>query len=131
MLYYTIKHVHVFCVVLSGLGFAVRGVGMMCGAGWLRWRWVRIAPHLVDTMLLSSALLLSWMIAQYPFVASWVTAKVFGLLVYIVLGGVALKRGRTRRVRVAAFVVALGVYVWIVSVAITRQPFGMLAMGGV
>ena len=67
------------------------------------------------------------MIEQYPFSAGWVTAKVIGLLAYILLGTVALKRGRTRGVRIAAFAAAILVYAWIVSVALSKNPLGWLA----
>jgi len=77
--------------------------------------------------LLLSAISLAIMIGQYPFAADWVTAKVFGLIAYILLGTVAIKRGRTPTVRAAAFVGALVVYAWIVSIAITKNMAGFLA----
>jgi uncharacterized membrane protein SirB2 len=112
----TLKYIHVACVVLSIAGFVVRGVWMMQRSARLDARWVRIAPHVVDTVLLVSALLLAFAIHQYPFVHGWLTAKVLGLVAYIVLGVIAL-RGR----RVGAFVAALAVYAYIVAVALTHS----------
>ncbi|ATE60692.1 SirB2 family protein [Thauera sinica] len=130
-MYFAIKHLHVTCVVLSGLGFLLRGTWMLSGSGLLHHRLTRVLPHIVDTLLLGSALVLAAMIGQYPFVADWVTAKVFGLIAYIVLGAVALKRGRTLAVRGAAFAAATAVFLWIVSVALTKNPLGYLAaLGG-
>ena len=71
------------------------------------------------------------MIEQYPFAAGWVTAKVIGLVVYILLGTVALKRGKTKSVRILAFIAAIAVYAWIVSVALSKDAAGFLAVFGV
>ncbi len=126
-MYYTIKHLHVTCVVLSAAGFLLRGLWMFTGSPLLQRRLTRVLPHVIDSLLLLSAIGLATMIGQYPFAAGWVTAKVFGLVAYILLGTVAIKRGRTPTVRAAAFVGALVVYAWIVSIAITKNMAGFLA----
>lgn len=128
MLWESIKAVHVGTVVLSGLGFLMRGFWMISGSPLLASRAARVVPHVVDTLLLASALALASMSGQYPFVQPWLTAKVFGLIAYIVLGTIALKRGRSREVRVAAFVAAAITFGYIVSVALTRNPRGWLAL---
>lgn len=120
--YLVAKSVHVGCAAISIGGFLARGMLMLRGSRLLEARWVRVAPHAVDTALLASALWLAWLIGQYPFVHGWVTAKVLALLAYIALGSVALRRGRTKAVRAAAFVAALGAAGYIVSVALTRDP---------
>ncbi|AWI80576.1 MAG: regulator SirB [Betaproteobacteria bacterium HGW-Betaproteobacteria-13] len=126
-MYLMIKHIHVTCVLLSIAGFALRGWWMLVDHRLLRHRLTRSVPHVVDTVLLGTAITLAVMIGQYPLQAPWVTAKVVGLIVYILLGTVALKRGRTRTVRVAAFVSAVLVFSWIVSVALSKNPAGWLA----
>jgi uncharacterized membrane protein SirB2 len=125
-MYYAIKHLHVTCVVLSATGFLLRGLWMVTGSPLLQHRLTRVLPHIIDSLLLLSAIALAVLIQQYPFAAGWVTAKVFGLLAYILLGTIALKRGRTMGMRVAAFVAALLVYAWIVSVAVTKNLAGFL-----
>lgn len=122
MSYLAIKHLHVTCVVLSGLGFGLRGIWMMTGSPLLQARWVRVVPHMVDTALLGSAIALAVMSGQYPFVQGWLTAKVFGLLAYILFGAMALRRARTRRARVTFFALAVLTFAYIVSVALTRNP---------
>lgn len=124
-MYAAIKHIHFTCVVLSLLGFIVRGLWMLGGSNMLQERWVRVVPHVVDTLLLASAIALAVMIGQYPFVHGWLTAKVLGLVAYIGLGTVALKRGRTRRIRLTAWLAALAVFGYIVSVALTHDPRGV------
>jgi uncharacterized membrane protein SirB2 len=125
--YAALKAVHVATAAASVALFGVRSSWMLCSPQRLRSRWVRIVPHAIDTVLLASAIGLAVMIGNYPGTHGWLTAKVLGLIGYIVLGSVALKRGRTTRIRVAAFVGALALFAYIVSVAITKSPAGFLA----
>ena len=120
--YLLLKHLHVSFVVLSATGFVGRGVGVLIGAGWVGGGWVRGVPHIVDAGLLGSAVALAWALRAAPFYDDWLTAKVLGLLAYIVLGTYALKRGRTRQTKAAAFAAALLVLGYIVSVALTKRP---------
>lgn len=124
--YTVLKYLHVTCVVLSGAGFALRGVWMVLASPMLERRWVRVLPHVVDSALLASAIALAVSIGQYPLVQGWLTAKVLGLIAYIVLGSIALKRGRTRGMRIATFCAALLAFAYIVAVAATKSaaPFG-------
>ena len=122
MYYLLFKHLHITCVVISGSFFALRGVWMLRAPHLLQRRWVKTAPHVVDTMLLGSAIYLSYVSNQVPFVFPWVSAKVLALLVYIVLGSVALKRGKTLAVRRTALVAALLVFAYIVAVALNKNP---------
>ena len=116
------KSIHVGAVALTLLSFLVRGGWMLQGSPRLQARWVRIVPHLVDTVLLASALYLALGVYGYPAPGQgWITAKLLALLLYIVLGTLALKRGRTRAVRASAFVGALGVFTYIVAVAVTKS----------
>lgn len=121
-MYLTIKHIHVATVILSVALFFIRGLWMIADSPQLQRRWVRIAPHVNDTILLGSAIAMTTLIHQYPFVDHWLTAKVLALALYIGLGTIALRRGRTKKVRIAAWVGALMVFGYIVSVAMSRQP---------
>ena len=103
---------------------------MLAGSPLLQRRFVRIAPHVVDTLLLLSAIWLAWALGQAPFVQGWLTAKVLGLFAYILLGGLALRPGRSKAVRSTAFVAALVTAGYIVSVAVTRDWRGFLAWPG-
>lgn len=123
MSYYALKLVHVSCAALSISLFVVRGIWMLQGSPRLGHRWVKILPHVIDTVLLTSAILLAILSAQYPGVQDWLTAKIFALLAYIALGTVAIKRGATKSIRGAAWLAAIAVFVYIVSVALSRNPF--------
>lgn len=126
-MYILIKYVHVASVALSVTGFLVRGLLMIRGAPLANARWMQVLPHINDTILLAAALSLATMSGQYPFVVDWVTAKVSGVIVYIILGSLALRAGTAPRMRVVWWLAALTVFGWIVSVALTRQPMGFLA----
>ncbi|MET3130931.1 putative membrane protein SirB2 [Oxalobacteraceae bacterium GrIS 1.11] len=123
MSYLAIRHFHITCALLSGAFFLLRGASMMRGSALLQQRWVRIAPHLIDTLLLASALGLVFWSGQYPFVENWLTAKLLALLLYIVLGTIALKRGKTKTIKVSAFFAALAVFAYIVMVALSKQAW--------
>ena len=120
--YYAVKSLHVSAVVLSYALFFVRGVWMLQGSPRLGARWVRTVPHVVDTVLLAAAVVLVFVLRQYPLGTGWLTAKAIGLVVYIGLGTVALRRGRSKRVRVRAWIAAQAVFAYIVSVAATKNP---------
>ena len=124
--YLAIKFVHIGCVAVSYALFVVRGVLMLRDSATLQRHWVRIVPHIVDSLLLASAVALAGMSRQYPLVNDWLTAKVIGLLIYIGLGTIALKRGKTRRTRVVAWLAAQAAFFYIVAVALTRQPLPWL-----
>ena len=126
--YPQIKFVHVLCVVLSGSLFALRGAMMLAGSRSSNHALLRIASYAIDTTLLTAALMLITILHQYPFVQAWLTAKVLLLVVYIVLGVFALRRGRTRRVRAICYFAALAVFVTIVSVALAHKPLGWLSV---
>ena len=125
--YPQIKFVHVLCVILSGSLFAVRGAMMLAGSRLANHALLRFTSYAIDTTLLTAALMLATLLQQYPFVQSWLTLKVLLLAVYIVLGVFALRRGRTRRVRAGCFAAAIAVFLFIVSVARTHDPRGILA----
>ena len=127
MNYLAVKHLHITCAVLSGSFFLLRGVWMLADSPQLQRRWVKVVPHVVDTLLLGSALVMVFWSAQYPFVQDWLTAKVLALVVYIGLGSIALKRGKSKGVRGFALLAALATFAYIVAVALTRQAFVFLA----
>jgi uncharacterized membrane protein SirB2 len=120
-MWWFLKYVHLTCVVLSGAGFFIRGIWMIRESPRLHEKWVRVLPHIIDTTLLVSAILLALQIRQYPFGHAWLTAKVLALIAYIVIGAVGLKYGKTKKIRVTAWLVAMAIFLYIVLVALTRQ----------
>lgn len=125
--YLAVKHLHITCAAISGSFFIVRGIWKMRDSAMLERRWVRILPHLVDTLLLASALTMVFWSGQYPFVQNWLTAKVLALLAYIALGTIALKRGKTPAIRAWALAAAVTLFGYILAVAISRQALPFLS----
>ena len=91
------------------------------GWPWRQWRWLRIAPHLVDTLLLTAAITLAWRSHQYPIAQTWLSAKVVALLLYIGLGTIALRRGVSGVLQFGCFLAALAAVSYVVGVAVTRS----------
>ena len=120
--------VHVGAVAVSGSLFALRGVARMAGWPVANHPVLRHFSYLNDTLLLTAAILLTLIVHQYPLRDAWLTVKVVLLAVYIVLGVIALRRGRTPRIRAAAFVAALATFGFIVSVALTQNPWGVFVL---
>jgi uncharacterized membrane protein SirB2 len=127
--YVLLRHVHIGCAILTIALFVLRGGLMLAESPWQRNVVLRYLPHVVDTVLLTSALMLTTVIHQYPFSTGWVTMKVVLLVLYIVLGSIALKRGRTKSIRVAALVAALATIGFLVTVARAHDPLGVFASG--
>lgn len=125
-MYMAFKHSHMLFAAISGLFFLVRGAWMLMDSDMLQKKWVKIVPHVVDTLLLVCAIALCVILNQYPFVESWLTVKVVMLVAYIGLGMVALKRGKTKAIRTVAFFAALASFLFMASVAISHHPLGFL-----
>ncbi|MDE2219387.1 MAG: SirB2 family protein [Gammaproteobacteria bacterium] len=128
--YLQIRLAHVILVCCSGALFAARGLLAIAGAAVANHAALRWLSYTIDTCLLTAALMLVTILQQYPFVQPWLTAKVLLLAVYIVLGVYALRRARTRQARIAAYVAALLVYLFIASVAWRHDPRGIFAAYG-
>lgn len=122
MSFLLLKILHVSFVVSSYTLFFLRGIWSLNGLAIMQHRWVRIVPHVVDTLLFISALALAFTIRQYPFMDAWLTAKIIGLLLYVGLGFVALRDGMNKALRFVAWLAAQAAFVFIVLVAISHNP---------
>ncbi|WP_132999779.1 SirB2 family protein [Luteimonas arsenica] len=127
--YPQIKWVHVASVMASVTLFALRGLLVQAG----RPRWAMAAPvrylsYAIDTTLLTAAFMLLTILPGAMFANGWLAAKIVLLIVYIGLGSFALKRGRTPRVRLACYLVALAVFGFMYSIARAHHPGGILWM---
>jgi uncharacterized membrane protein SirB2 len=124
--YFSVKTLHQAAVALSFAGFFARGCGALAGAPWVRSRVAKTLPHIIDTVLLASAITLAWMLRLNPLTTPWLMAKIVALLVYIVLGAIALRPGRSLKARAIAWSAALLSFGYIVSVALTKSALGAL-----
>lgn len=123
----TVKIIHISCVLFSYLLFFIRGIWMVQSSPLLQQRWIKIIPHIIDTVLLLSAITLAWLMSLSPLQHGWLMAKIIALLLYIALGTIALKRGKTFKTRVTCLISAQLVYIYIVWVAVTHQAVPWMA----
>lgn len=125
--YLALRHLHITLAVVSVTIFALRGGLMLTSPVRANSAWLRYPSYAVDTSLLTTALILVSIIHQYPFAHGWLTMKVALVVLYIVLGSVALKHGRTLRIRIVAFAAALLTVGFLVTVARAHHALGIFA----
>lgn len=125
--YLALKHLHMTLALLSGAFFLFRGGLMLRGSSWLQHKICKIAPHIIDTALLASAIYLAVIMQLSPGNSPWIAAKIGALLLYIVLGTIAIKRGKSLKIRVIALGAALASYGYILAVAFSKNPVPWLA----
>ena len=122
MMYAAVKQLHIAAVVASWTLFFLRGVWMIADSPRLKARWVRVVPHVNDTVLLVAGVYLATFVGLQP----WIVAKLVALVAYILIGMVAITRGKTKSVRIAAWVAAQCVFLYIVAVALRKNPLPVL-----
>lgn len=120
-----LKHLHITFALLSFVGFFIRGIWMLQGSGLLRRKWARVLPHINDTLLLVSAIALAIALGYSPGNHPWLMTKIIALFVYIGVGVLAFRHPR-KAVRVTAWLIALGIFLYIVSVALYKHSMGFL-----
>ena len=122
--YIALKHLHMTAVALRGLFFLIRGGWLLQNSPQLQAKWVKISPHVIDTILLLSAIGLLVVGHQFP---AWVHVKITLLIVYIGLGVMAFRKAKTTHQKVGFLVSAMMVYMFIISVAIAKSPLGFFS----
>lgn len=109
-LYLIIKYAHISFALISISLFILRAIWSITESQKLQQPWVRVLPHINDSLLLAAAIYLMMTIHQYPFTHSWLTIKFFALLSYIVLGTLTLKRATTPLSKLASALLAVAVF---------------------
>ena len=127
-MYWPLKYTHLALAFLSLFGFLLRGFWMMRGSALLDRRVVRTVPHVVDTLFLASGVALVLTLSLPVMQSPWLLAKFAGLVVYVVLGSIALRRGSTLALRQVAFVGALSAFAYIVGAAVSKSPASWLTV---
>jgi len=123
-----VKDIHIVTAAISISLFIFRFFWLLIGSRFNNIRFFYLFPHINDTILLITAVLLTLNVSQYPFVDHWLTAKLIALLVYIYLGRLALKRGNKGKFRIVSGFIAIFVFAFIVSVAISKDPSGYFSV---
>lgn len=126
--YLEIRTIHIGAVLLSGSLFLIRVIGHnLLNSKWPMASPIRYLVWTVDTILLTAALMLMTIIQQFPFVDSWLTMKLVLLVAYIVVGWWAFRSAR-KKVRIICSIAALATFLFIITVARTHNPLGLLSM---
>ncbi len=118
----SLKTLHLSCISLTFLLFNIRAIGHLSGLTWVQQKWLRIVPHFVDTILLTTGILLAILLQQYPFVHPWLTAKFFALIAYIILGSYALKQAKTWNMQLLSYLAAQCAFFYLVFTALLHNP---------
>ena len=127
--YLEIRWVHIAAVMASGSLFLVRGLLVQSGhPEWALAAFPRYLSYAIDTALLTAALMLLTILPSAMFANGWLALKLALLPVYVGLGWLALRRGRTGRARLAYFAGALLVYGCIFIIARSHDPLGPLRL---
>lgn len=121
-MYLILKNTHIILALLSLTLFVVRAVWSVNASPKLQQKWAKIVPHIIDTLLLASAVYLMMASHQYPFADSWLTAKLIALIAYIGTGTFAIKRGPTASIRLLFSLMSVAIFCYILAVAITHSP---------
>ena len=127
-MYGLLKSIHVICAAITITGFVLRGFWMLIDSPLLNRKLTRIAPHIIDTLFLLSGIFMLVIAAMNPFTQPWLLAKFVALIAYILLGMVAIRRGRTKNARAVAFVSAIAVFGYVIGVGMARSPASWLAL---
>ncbi|TNE90565.1 SirB2 family protein [Porticoccus sp.] len=122
-MYPIIKNAHITFALISIALFLLRATWSVMESPKLQQKWVKIAPHVIDTLLLACAIYLMITLSQYPFAENWLTAKLLALFAYIGLGTFAIKRGKTAGSRMFFSLLSVATFCYIFAVAITHSPW--------
>lgn len=118
-----IKHIHVTFVILTFISFSMRVYWMIAGSGLLHNKVVKIVPHIIDTLLLLSGLTMAIMYYGAFYQQQWLMFKLLGVVIYIILGSIALKLGKTKPIRVVAVFAAWAVFFYIIIIVRNHNVF--------
>jgi uncharacterized membrane protein SirB2 len=128
MLYLFLKYIHVVAAVATISGFVLRGYWMLIESKKLQHSVTRVVPHVIDTVFLLAGIGLIWLSHVEPLKQPWLIAKFAGLIVYVLLGAVAIRRGPTKEIRTIALAGAVAVFAYIVGVALSKSPLSWLSV---
>lgn len=127
-MYLTVKTIHMTCALISITGFLFRAYLMLIESKWQKHSLVLVLPHVIDTVFLLSGATMAFMVNFGFFSQLWLTTKVSLLMVYLLFVGLTLNRGKTRRIRIVCFFLAVATFVYIVGVAVQKSPAGWFAL---
>ncbi len=124
--YPQIKSVHVWLILLSGGLFALRGLLVLLGQRWAMHAALRYLSYSIDSALLTAAMMLLVILKLNPFLTPWLACKLALLVLYVILGSLALKRAASARGRGLAYFAAVLCFATMYGIARAHHPLGWL-----
>ena len=126
-MYLALKTTHTIFAILTLSGFLLRGYWRLQDSPLSRHRITRVAPHVIDTLFLATGIALILEINLPILQTTWLLAKLAGLVLYIGLGMVTMRFGRTPEIRMLAFIGAVATFLYVVGVALAKSPCSWLS----
>ncbi len=118
--YLLIRQLHILTATLSVTLFTSRFLLLIRSLAWQPKRWLKVIPHVNDTLLLIFAILLCIIIQQAPLITPWLTEKVVAVILYILAGMFALKWSKTRLGKIIWFIIAIFMFAYAANIAINK-----------
>lgn len=112
--------------VISVALFTLRFIWLLAGSDKLQAKWVKISPHIVDTLLLSLGIVMAVQYSINPAEQLWFGEKLLAVVAYIFTGYYTLKLARNRVMQIIGYLGAIGWIMLIVRLAMTREPLFLL-----
>jgi len=119
-----LKSTHQLLALISVSGFMLRWYWRMRTSPLAQLLLTKTLPHIVDTVFLISGLALAWKLTLFNAIPGWLVAKLIGLVAYILLGAAAMRCTSRLPLSTGVFLAAIACFGWIISVAMTKSPFG-------
>lgn len=120
------KHLHMTLAVLSISLFTLRFIWLLANSPKLQAKWVKITPHIIDTLLLSLGVIMAVQYSMNPMEQLWLGEKLLAVVAYIFTGYYTLKLARNKSMQIIGYLGAMGWVMLIVRLAMTREPMFFL-----
>jgi len=114
-------HLHMTLAVLSIALFTLRFIWLLSNSAKLSAKWVKIAPHIVDTLLLTVGVGLAVKYSINPLEQLWLGEKLLAVIAYIFTGYYTLKLARNKTMQIIGYLGAMGWVMLIIRLAMTRE----------
>jgi uncharacterized membrane protein SirB2 len=115
------KHIHMTLALISIALFSLRFIWLLLGSEQLQKKWVKITPHIVDTLLLVLGFVLAIKLSMSPMEHLWLAEKLLAVVAYIFTGYYTLKLARNKPMQIIGYIGAMGWVVLIIRLAMTKQ----------
>lgn len=127
MSYMALKHAHMMFALISIVLFMLRAWIAVPSPARIKSKVLKVLPHIIDTLLLILGVWLAVLMKYNPMGNSpWLAAKIIGLVLYIIVGTIAIKRGKTAKQRLIATIAAIVIFAYIYGAAVTKSPLSWL-----